>query len=59
MSRKADGRSFSESRVRENFTHGLTRGFWGDNLKPATYSTIRLKLNKCFIIIASSFLLMQ
>ncbi len=40
MSCKVDGRSLSESRVRENFTHGLTRGLCGDKIKSATYSTV-------------------
>lgn len=30
MSCKVDGRILSESRVRENLTHGLTRGVCGD-----------------------------
>ncbi|TNL06123.1 hypothetical protein CYD30_20705, partial [Kosakonia cowanii] len=29
----------SESRVRENRTHGLTRGRWGDDFKPEAHST--------------------
>ena len=37
--RKAAGRRQSESRVRENRTHGLTRGRWGDHFKPGAYST--------------------
>jgi len=36
---KAAGRRQSESRVRENRTHGLTRGCWGDHFKPVAYST--------------------
>ena len=37
--RNAAGRRQSESRVRENCKHGLTRGRWGDDFKPETYST--------------------
>jgi hypothetical protein len=37
--RKVAGRRQSESRVRENCTHGLTRGRWGDHFKPVAYST--------------------
>lgn len=33
------GRRQSESRVRANCTHGLTRGCWGDYFKPVAYST--------------------
>ena len=33
MSCNADERNLKESRVRENLTHGLTRGCWGDNLQ--------------------------
>ncbi|WP_216824485.1 hypothetical protein, partial [Candidatus Fukatsuia symbiotica] len=37
--RNAVERRQSESRVRENCKHGLTRGRWGDDVKPETYST--------------------
>lgn len=37
--RNAAGRRQSESRVRENCKHGLTRGRWGDHFKPEAYST--------------------
>lgn len=38
--RNAVGGRQSESRVRENCKHGLTRGRWGDYVKPETYSTV-------------------
>src|ERR1700756_3026709 len=36
--RKVGGRRLSESCVRENCTHGLTRGRLGDHLKQVAYS---------------------
>ncbi|MBV2410739.1 hypothetical protein, partial [Escherichia coli] len=43
----ATGRRQSESRVRENRTHGLTRGRWGDYFKPEAYSTSGSKAAQC------------